>query len=142
MYKLGNRNYSLISIGIKITGSFNPEECFPAFEEQLYTDESKIIYEFLKWVNEDSKNRAFGHGNYEQRFEQFLEEHPQFKTEEPKTILSAEQYKLLTDEIYKVLLAGFNSSGEELGMAEMGECEDAARQIVNDWSVKASIEFQ
>lgn len=72
MNQLGDRNYTLISDGIKSCDSFNPDICFVYFEEQLYMDEADEIEAFLRWVHEDELNRAFGSGNYEQRFQQFL----------------------------------------------------------------------
>lgn len=72
MEKLGYRNYSLISRGIRTEGSFNPKLIFYLFEEQLLVDEVDTIRQFLSWVNEDEDNRAFGYANYEIRFQQFL----------------------------------------------------------------------
>ncbi len=71
--ELGHRNYLLISSGVKIRGTFDPDEIMYIFEEQLYIDEIPIIREFLTWVAEDEENRRFGFGNYEERFKEFLE---------------------------------------------------------------------
>lgn len=72
MKKLGARNYLLISQAVKMFGTFNPDQIFSYFEESLYVDEFEKIYEFLKWVHQDEKNRSFGSGNYEKRFKEFL----------------------------------------------------------------------
>ncbi len=66
---LGDKNYALISIGVKICGTYNPDEIFCYFEEQLYVDEATEIYDFLKWCHDNDKH--FGHGNYEERFAEF-----------------------------------------------------------------------
>ena len=49
MKKLGNRNVSLISMGVKATGSF--EEGYYYVEEELYIDEADDIFEFCLWVD-------------------------------------------------------------------------------------------
>lgn len=71
MERLGERNYALLSQGIKITGSYKEGYFFA--EEQLYMDEAETIYNFLCWVEEDKDNRCFGSGNYEQRFKEYLQ---------------------------------------------------------------------
>lgn len=85
MRKLGERNYAIISQGIKGTGTYDPQENFPWFEEQLYIDEVDTIWDFLEWCHAggttphphakglDLPIRGFGHGNYEERFKEFLE---------------------------------------------------------------------
>ena len=55
--------------------------------------------------------------------------------------LTENQYDLLKHEIYMVLMAGYDSDGEEIGMGEMGNCEDAAHDIVDEWIKKANIEL-
>lgn len=84
MKKLGERNYALISQGIKGTGSYDPKEIFYWFEEQLYVHEVDTIYQFLAWChaggtkphphiqNLNIPKRGFGRGNYEERFSEFL----------------------------------------------------------------------
>lgn len=71
MRKLGVRNYALISMGVKTMGSYDPNEILFLFEKSLYRNEVKEIIAFLEWVTEDKENRAFGSGNYEQRFKEF-----------------------------------------------------------------------
>jgi len=83
MKKLGIRNFTIIVDAIKSEGSYDPSKIFCWFEEQLYIDEADTIYEFLQWIvdgemelrhgNEIPK-RGFGHGNYEERFKQFLKQ--------------------------------------------------------------------
>ena len=69
MKKLGERNYILISSGVKMCGSYDPDEIFAAFEEELLCSQVDEIYEFLKWVHETGKK--FGSGNYEQVFAEY-----------------------------------------------------------------------
>ena len=71
MKKLGRTNYVLITRGIKTYGTFDPQEIFFLFEEELYMDESDTIWDFLEWCHENGI--GFGSGNYEERFSQFLE---------------------------------------------------------------------
>ena len=83
MKKLGDRNYLLISEGIKATGSYDPNEVFPYIEENLYMHESDTIWEFLQWCHDGGTEphphiptlnlpkRGFGRGNYEERFKEF-----------------------------------------------------------------------
>lgn len=72
MKRLGSRRYNLIKQAVNTLGTFNPDEILGLFGEQLYGTEVDTIILFLKWVHEDETNRAFGSGNYEQRFLQFL----------------------------------------------------------------------
>ena len=69
MKKLGTTNYHLISRGVNITGTFDPEECFYVFEESLLVCDAQEVYNFLKWVHENKK--TFGHGNYEKVFAEY-----------------------------------------------------------------------
>ena len=70
MNKLGDRNYLLISMGVKMMGTYNPDEILCAFEEECYIDEIETIEAFLRWVHENDE--TFGNGNYEQVFAEFL----------------------------------------------------------------------
>lgn len=74
MKELGERNYELISRGVGIRGTHDPDEIMHIFEEELYIDEIEVIRDFLKWVHEDEENRRFGWGNYEERFKEFLDQ--------------------------------------------------------------------
>lgn len=78
--KLGERNYELILRGIQAQGSYDPKEIFYAFEERLYIDEAKDVFDFLEWVNQNTNERAFWHHNYEYRYQEFL------KSEDPNYI--------------------------------------------------------
>ena len=69
MNKLGDRNYALISIGAKTFGTYEPSVMMCIFEEQLYIDEVEEVQAFLQWCHDNGK--AFGHGNYEERFAEF-----------------------------------------------------------------------
>ena len=68
MRHIGERNYALLESGIKMCGSYDPNECLIGVEEQMYISELPTIWAFLEWCHADPANRAFGHGNYEQRF--------------------------------------------------------------------------
>ncbi len=72
MNSLGERNYALISNGLSTTGSYDPSICLGECLEELYCNDIQTITQFLTWVNEDVANRKFGHGNYEERFSEFL----------------------------------------------------------------------
>ncbi len=69
MQKLGERNYAIISRGVKSIGSYNPEEIMFIFEEKLYVNEYEEIEAFLQWCHDNDK--MFGSGNYEERFAEF-----------------------------------------------------------------------
>lgn len=71
MNKLGDRNYALIEIGCKTTGTYEPNECLGMVEEQLYVDEIVEIRAFMQWVHDNG--RTFGSGNYEEVFAAFKE---------------------------------------------------------------------
>jgi hypothetical protein len=70
MRKLGERNYLLISQGVKATGTYDPNEMFFFFEESLYINQADTIWNFLEWVHKNGK--SFGSGNYEIVFKEFL----------------------------------------------------------------------
>ena len=69
MDRLGDRNYALISRGVKTFGSYDPNEIIDYFAEELYIHEYDEIQDFLQWCHDNDK--PFGHGNYEQRFAEF-----------------------------------------------------------------------
>lgn len=69
MRKLGKRNYSLISSGVKMLGTFDPNEIFTFFEEELLISQIDEIYSFLKWCHQNKE--TFGSGNYEEVFTKF-----------------------------------------------------------------------
>ena len=70
MKKLGQTNYLLISQGVNMAGTYNPNEIFFYFEESLYINEAQTIFNFLEWVHKNGK--FFGSGNYEVVFKEFL----------------------------------------------------------------------
>ena len=70
MKKLGQRLYSLLSMSIKTSGSYAPDEVLPMIEEELTPNEYDQLEAFLTWV--DKNNKKFGSGNYEERFKEFL----------------------------------------------------------------------
>ena len=73
MKTLSQRLYGLISDGVKMTGTYDPDETLPAFEERLTLPEAEEIEKFLRWCHDNRK--AFGHGNYQERFAEFKKEH-------------------------------------------------------------------
>ena len=68
MNKLGERNYTLISMSMKTLG-FNDWSDGLMHEEEMYVDEIDDIVAFLKWLHKSG--RPFGRANYEQRFTEF-----------------------------------------------------------------------
>ena len=71
MEKLGRANYNSISRGVKTYGTYDPQEIFFIFEEELYMNEADIIWDFLEWCH--ANDLKFGRGNYEEQFTRFLE---------------------------------------------------------------------
>ena len=49
------RNYTLITPVIREFGTFDPNEFFFMFEEQLYMHESDEIWNFLEWCHAENK---------------------------------------------------------------------------------------
>jgi hypothetical protein len=69
MKKLGLRNYQLIASGVKMLGTYDPDEIFGVFIEDLLISQADTIEQFLRWVHENGK--CFGSGNYEEVFAEF-----------------------------------------------------------------------
>ena len=82
MTELGQRNYELIVEAVKTTGDFDPKEIFFMFEERLYMHEADTIEAFLQWIVDGGVelkhgfikhyHRSFGRDNYEEKFQEFL----------------------------------------------------------------------
>jgi hypothetical protein len=68
MKRLGERNYTLLSHAVKITGNW--VDAYFMIEEKLYVHEGSTIFRFCDWLDEEYI--AMGHGNYEDRFATFL----------------------------------------------------------------------
>lgn len=68
---LGRFLYTMISRGVKSSGTFNPDETMFYFEESLTSDEYHEVKAFLQWCHEGMGKRDFGHGNYEERYAEF-----------------------------------------------------------------------
>ena len=51
MNKLGIRTITLLSQGLKATGTF--EEAYFYVEESLYCDEASIIFDFCEWADKN-----------------------------------------------------------------------------------------
>ena len=69
MTKLGDRNYSLLSMGAKISGDW--VDAYDYAREEIYIDEANILYGYCKWMEDTGK--SMGWGNYEERFKEYLE---------------------------------------------------------------------
>ena len=69
MNKLGVRLYGLLSMSIKTSGSYAPDEVLPMIEEELTPAEYDELKGFLQWVTDN--NKRFGSGNYEQMFSRY-----------------------------------------------------------------------
>lgn len=67
---LGGHLYTLLSMAIKTTGSYNPSDTMFFIEEQLTEDECDLAYAFLTFVYKN--DLAFGSGNYEEVYSLFL----------------------------------------------------------------------
>ena len=74
MKKLGEKNYALLTLAIKTTGSYDPAETMYICEEQMYVHEIDTITKFMQWCHDN--NKGFGHGNYEKVFSEFIEANP------------------------------------------------------------------
>lgn len=72
MKKFSFRLFAIISSGVKATGSYNPDEIMPFFEEQLTFAEVKALEPFFRWIEEDRSHHSFGIGNYQQRYQEYL----------------------------------------------------------------------
>lgn len=61
----------MIGDALKQTGSYNPDDTMPIFEEGLTAEEYKMIHAFLSWC--DKNHKTFGRANYEQVFAEWLD---------------------------------------------------------------------
>lgn len=68
--KLGHLLYYVISEAVRTMGTYEPNEIFFLFEENLTAEQSLTVYGFLEWIHKN--NKAFGSGNYEMIYAQFL----------------------------------------------------------------------
>ena len=68
MLKLGEKNYTLLSLGAKSFGNWT--EGYYLYEENMYCHEGKTIFAFCEWL--DANDIAMGSGNYEDRFTEFI----------------------------------------------------------------------
>lgn len=60
---------TLLFVGLKAAGSYDPETVLPHIEQHLTTGESDLAQAFLRWCHEN--NRAFGRANLDVRFREF-----------------------------------------------------------------------
>lgn len=78
MYKLTKRLETLLLMGVKQVGSYEPDYVFAYIGEELNGPETEAGYNFLHWVHEgitqnpkEYPGRRFGHGTLKQRFKEF-----------------------------------------------------------------------
>lgn len=64
------RNKERIIDAVKIEGSYAPNKIFYLFEERLFSEEVETVESFLNYIH--NNNLAFGHGNYEMRVDEFI----------------------------------------------------------------------
>jgi len=71
MKKLSEKLATLILIGSKDHGSYDPNEALIRVGESMTLEEYEVAEAFLLYVNADTENRRFGHGNIQERFAEF-----------------------------------------------------------------------
>lgn len=77
MKPLSAKLVHLLLLAVRSTGSYNPDETLPCFEEHLTAPEYKLAEKFLIWIC-DSK-QTFGHGNIQEKFAEFKAVKPALK---------------------------------------------------------------
>lgn len=55
--------------GLKISGTYDPDETMYIFEESLTIEQASVMWKFLAWVNENKK--AFNRNNMVEVLEEF-----------------------------------------------------------------------
>jgi hypothetical protein len=60
---------TLLFIGLKAAGSYDPEAVLPHIEERLTVRESDVLQAFLRWCHENK--RTFGRASLDIRFREF-----------------------------------------------------------------------
>ena len=55
--------------GVKITGSYDPQDVLSYIQEDLTPTEYDAVEEFLTWV--DDRRKTFGHGNIQELWEEW-----------------------------------------------------------------------
>lgn len=76
--QLGEPLRTLLLMGVKQAGTFNPEDALLSIEEQLTNDDYITATPFLRWCHHNKK--AFGHGNIDARFAEYLKEKEPIRT--------------------------------------------------------------
>ena len=69
MKKLGPLNYYKLKQAVQMTGTFDPAQNLPVFEESLTMPEYDVLKNFLGWLHKHKK--TFGSANYEQVFREW-----------------------------------------------------------------------
>lgn len=67
--KLGKNNYNILCMGIKMAQTWSGAYWYGL--EQFYSNEADIIRGFCEWM--DNTGKSMGHGNYEERFKEYLQ---------------------------------------------------------------------
>jgi len=70
MKRLSKKLETLILMGVRDAGSYDPDEALIRYEEQMTCQESDVARGFLSWVNEDREKRGFGY-NIRERFSEY-----------------------------------------------------------------------
>lgn len=66
---LSSKLETLLVIGVKTAGSYDPTNALGTIEEQMTPRELATATEFLNWIV--ANRLAFGRGNIRERFQQF-----------------------------------------------------------------------
>jgi hypothetical protein len=67
--KLSSKLETLVLMGVKTAGSYDPINALGTVEEQMTPQEVATAAEFLSWIV--ANKLAFGRGNIRRRFQQF-----------------------------------------------------------------------
>ncbi len=71
--QLSEKLQTLLVMGVKTAGSYDPMNALTPIEEQLTPREFATATEFLNWIA--ASKLTFGHGNIRELFRQFQETH-------------------------------------------------------------------
>ena len=136
MKKLGDRNWTLISNGIKTLGTYNPDEILGLFIMSLRIDEVKEIENFLRWLHKSGK--IMDHGNYETIFSEWkktsvkiAETKKFYKTVIQIEVLSEEpfEYENLSQVVYQITKGGCSCTHKTIKACVLNG-EEAAKALL------------
>jgi hypothetical protein len=63
---------TLLLMGVRHAGSYDPDDVLPYFEESLTFSECETTRDFLSWCH--TNNKKFGHGTIDDRWAEFMGE--------------------------------------------------------------------